>query len=63
MIPYHRGNCPETPAHVYVHPFEYVHTLQVVETTGLLNHSPEYGYVGINMYTDDEGLIKQLPVN
>ena len=32
--------------------------MQVVESIGLLSHTPMTGYVGVNMYVDDEGLIK-----
>ncbi len=34
-----------------------------VENIALLSNAPQYGFVGVNMYVDDEGSIKELPVN
>ncbi len=34
-----------------------------VENIALLSNAPEHGFVGVNMYVDDEGSIKELPVN
>ncbi len=38
-------------------------TLHQVENIALLANAPEHGFVGVNMYVDDAGSIKQLPLN
>lgn len=37
--------------------------MQMVENIALLSNDPQYGFVGVNMYADDQGAIKQLPRN
>mmetsp|Transcript_9973 Transcript_9973/g.29916 ORF Transcript_9973/g.29916 Transcript_9973/m.29916 type:complete len:352 (-) Transcript_9973:950-2005(-) len=37
--------------------------MQMVENIALLANAPEYGFVGVNLYVDDQGSIKQLPLN
>ena len=34
-----------------------------MENIGLLSNAPEYDFVGVNMYVDDQGSIKRLPIN
>ncbi len=34
-----------------------------MENIALLSNSPDNGFVGVNMYCDDEAAIKQLPMN
>jgi RNA polymerase II-associated protein 3 len=38
-------------------------SLQLVETVSLLSQSKDNGFVGINLYVDDAGVLKGLPVN
>ena len=38
-------------------------SMQLVENICLLSNSKANGFVGVNMYVDDSGAIKQLPVN
>eukprot|EP01024_Parvocaulis_polyphysoides_P031106 TRINITY_DN28197_c1_g1_i1.p1 TRINITY_DN28197_c1_g1~~TRINITY_DN28197_c1_g1_i1.p1 ORF type:complete len:301 (-),score=45.16 TRINITY_DN28197_c1_g1_i1:233-1135(-) len=37
--------------------------MQAVESVNLLSNTPSNKFIGINMYVDDEGLIKGLPLN
>lgn len=37
--------------------------LNLVENIALLSNSADNGFVGVNMYVDDEGSIKDLPIN
>ena len=37
--------------------------MQLVESVPLLTNSKANGFVGVNLYCDDTGQIKQLPVN
>lgn len=34
-----------------------------MENIGLLSNAPEHEFVGVNMYVDDQGSIKRLPIN
>eukprot|EP01025_Chloroclados_australasicus_P009359 TRINITY_DN13594_c0_g1_i5.p2 TRINITY_DN13594_c0_g1~~TRINITY_DN13594_c0_g1_i5.p2 ORF type:complete len:317 (-),score=60.49 TRINITY_DN13594_c0_g1_i5:1279-2229(-) len=38
-------------------------SMQAVESVNLLSNTPANKFVGVNMYVDDEGLIKGLPLN
>lgn len=37
--------------------------MQLVESVPLLTNSKANGFVGVNLYCDDTGSIKQLPIN
>ena len=37
--------------------------MQLVESVPLVSNSKANGFVGVNMYVDDTGAIKQLPIN
>lgn len=37
--------------------------MQLVETVPLLSNSKQNQFVGVNLYVDDTGAIKNLPVN
>lgn len=38
-------------------------SLNMVETVSLLSHTRDHKFVAINLYVDDEGMVKNLPIN
>lgn len=37
--------------------------MQMVETVALLPHMRDTGFVGVSLYVDDQGMLKDLPHN
>jgi len=38
-------------------------SLSMVETVSLLSHTKDHNFIAINLYVDDEGMVKNLPLN
>ena len=60
-LPVH--GCVSAAAHHSQSPILHAGHMQLVETVPLLNNSKHNQFVGVNLYVDDTGAIKNLPVN